>query len=443
MAKPADSAVPADSPGIPGRWLVLALVALDYFLLYSQRNLLGFLEKPLVAGLELTSKEFGWLQPAFNLPYAAAQLGVGFLADRYPRRKVLMGSLLLSVASLALMGMAVGFWDLFAWRVFMGLAQAASVPAIASAMADTYSSRTRSTAISIYLVFTYLGQIPNNTFSGAIADIPIWSVPFTGGTITGWRMALLLAGGLGLFGVFLLWGFFREPPRTEQAPSHDLRSVSLRSSLSTVLRVPTFWGIMAAYALYVWPFGAILHWVAGHLVNQFGISQARANFEFTFWLNVGLVVGLLAAGRLGDYMAERRMDGRVRVQLAGLVLCIPALVFLGLGNNLLLLSLPILAYGIGSGLYQSQLWTSTFEVINPAYRATAIGMLNVSAGITGLWVNPTIGLYKDAYGSVGVPVAALSLFVTASLGLLIFSSLVLLPRDYRGPLRQVPVSAEK
>ena len=70
-------------------------------------------------------------------------------------------------------------------------------------------------------------------------------------------------------------------------------------------------------------------------------------------------------------------------------------------------------------------------------------MLNVSAGVLGFWVNPTIGRYEDAYGSVDVPLAALSLLALASLGLLIFSSLVLLPRDYRGPLRQVPLAGVK
>src|SRR5438128_2292010 len=130
MSNDKANSLDADSPGTPERWLVLTLVALDYFILYAHRQILGYLKKPLMDELHLDSEQFGWLGLAFTMSYAIAQIGVGFLGDRFRRRTVLLGSLLISVVSMATMGLARSFTELMFWRVVMGVAQSASVPAI-------------------------------------------------------------------------------------------------------------------------------------------------------------------------------------------------------------------------------------------------------------------------------------------------------------------------
>src|SRR5260370_13001344 len=114
--------------------------------------MLGFLKKPLSDGLHLTPDEFGWLNPAFYLPYTLSQVAVGYLGDRLPRRTILLWSLSASVLALAGMGLATGFWQMVGLRILLGVGQAASVPAIASALADSFTPRGRSRALSMYLI---------------------------------------------------------------------------------------------------------------------------------------------------------------------------------------------------------------------------------------------------------------------------------------------------
>jgi len=166
-------APPAGGPGTPQRWLVLALVSLDYLVLYGHRSLLGYLKKPLMAGLDLTSDQFGWLNTAFYLPYTVSQLAVGYLGDRLARRTILFWSLLTSVLALAGMGLATNFAEMVALRVLLGVGQAASVPAIASALADSFTDRGRSTAVSIYLVPYNLGLIVAATYGFTTAAMLI------------------------------------------------------------------------------------------------------------------------------------------------------------------------------------------------------------------------------------------------------------------------------
>ena len=91
-------------------------------------------------------------------------------------------------------------------------------------------------------------------------------------------------------------------------------------------------------------------------------------------------------------------------------------------------------YGVGVGLYQANLWAATFEVVDPAARATAIGLLNLTSGLLGAWSNPIIGRITDEGINLGNILASLSVVAAMSLTILAFSTKCLLPRDYRGEL---------
>src|SRR5262249_34009321 len=152
---------------------------------------------------------------AFLLPYTLVQIGVGYLSDRLPRRAVLLLSLLGSAVVLALSGLATLFGQLLALRVALALAQSASVPAIASLIADSFTPRTRSTAIGIYLASYNLSLVIAGRYGGMLADEPEWALPL-GLSVAGWRAAHLLFALVGGFVALLVLALLREPARTEQ-----------------------------------------------------------------------------------------------------------------------------------------------------------------------------------------------------------------------------------
>lgn len=428
--------LPPDSPGTPDRWLVLAVVSMDYFLLYVHRSLLGYLKQPLSSDLDLSGEEFGWLGPAWNVPYAVAQLGVGYLGDRYPRRAVLLGSLVASAVALGAMGLASSFAELVVWRIVLGLAQAPSVPAIASAMADSFTSRTRSTAVGIYLVSYNLGLVLAATLSGRVADTPVWTLALGGQTLTvaGWRLALLLFGGLGGLGALLFLLLFHEPPRAERDAGGG-QSLPFLAALLAVLRVRTFLALLGAFVLTTTAVLAIQLWLPGYLAQRFALRLEEAAFQGTAWIQGGTVAGLLVGGRLADRLARRHQGGRTLVQVVGLALTVPAVVLVGTLDTLPLLAVPMAVYGIGLGFYQANLWTTTFEVVDPAARSTAVGLLNVASGVFGFWCSPLIGSYAGAGGDLGHALAGLGVLLAAALAILGLSSRSLLPHDYRAPPR--------
>ncbi len=417
---------------------MLALVALDYFVLYLHRNLINYFQPPLEADLDIGKFELGLLRWGFILPYCLAQLVVGYLGDRYRRRTVLLASLSGSFVCLGLMALVQSFEALLALRVALALAQSPSVPAIASVVADCFRPRTRSKAIGIYLVSYNFSLVIGGWLGGMVADRELWTLPLgvLGGPdleVAGWRMSLLLFAAFGGLMVLVLMVLFREPARTgaEEDPS-GLGVQSLWSTVGSVLKIPTYRFIATVFVLAAMIIGAVQYWLPRYLTDQFGLNLAQSGLKATIWIQSAAVVGLLLGGRWSDAWAQRWMSGRTLVQLIGLAALGPALLVIGSGNSGPVLVAALIIFGAGTALYQVNMWACTFEVVSSRERATAIGLLNLSSGVFSSWADPVIGHVADSGVGLGSILSFLSLGSVFAVILLLWSIKYVLPRDYRG-----------
>jgi ACS family D-galactonate transporter-like MFS transporter len=428
---------------------MLALVSLAYFILFLHRSLLNYVQPPIKQELAFTDTQLGALRSAWMVAYCVAQLWVGYLGDRFRRRSILLASLLGSAVVLGAMGAAQSFPEMFVLQILLALVQSPSVPAIASTVADCFTPRTRSTAIGVFLISYNFSLVVGGWLGGAVADKKVWLVPV--GTsadavvkVAGWRMSHLLFGAVGAVACAVLLLLFREPARTERVEAAGLGTAGARISTTVLatLRVRTYLMIAFVFTLMNALIGAIQLWLPPFLFKQFHLQLQDAGREATLWIQVGTVVGLFCGGWLGDGWARRFLSGRTAVQVIGLSALVPALFFVGQSHLVLpedpwpLLRAAMLLFGVGVGLYQANLWTTTFEVVDPAARATAIGLLNLSAGVLGFWVNPAIGRYHDSVGGLGVVIADFSIVAAFAVGATVLSMKLLLPGDYRGPLRR-------
>ena len=90
------------------------------------------------------------------------------------------------------------------------------------------------------------------------------------------------------------------------------------------------------------------------------------------------------------------------------------------------------------GLYQANIWLAAFEVVDPAARATAVGLLNLSSGLLILWwADPAIGHVNDWATSQG-DATILNTIIVGTGGIVVVASMLLalamrllLPRDLR------------
>ena len=94
----------------------------------------------------------------------------------------------------------------------------------------------------------------------------------------------------------------------------------------------------------------------------------------------------------------------------------------------------MLVFGFAYGLYAVNLWTTTFDVIGPAARATATSFLNVSTVVVTV-ASPLVGYGKDhRWFCLGEIFPLLSVIAAIGVIFLILNIVYFIPRDYRGPL---------
>lgn len=419
------------------RWLVLLLMALDYFILYLHRSALNNLHVPLIQAFGLDDAQLGGLQMAFLFPYTVSQLFVGYLPDRFSRRTIVLASLLASVATLAGMGLARSMTELVVLRVLLGLAQAASVPAIASLMADSFTPKNRSTAVAIYLFSYNIAVIVAGGLGGGLADLgsvtlPLGPLRTTGVSIAGWQLAIWVFSAMGAVAALVLFLALREPRRAERIENVGLGTggAPFLPTIASVLRVRSYLAIAGAFALFCVVLNAIQFWLPRYFHEAFGLSLEEAGFLATVWLQTGTFAGLLLGGALADFWSRRSIAGRTAVQVIGVAMLIPALLVIGSGDQRTVLIVAMLTLGLGIGLYQANLWTTTFEVIDPAARATAIGLLNV-ASAAGSGGGLVIGAMKDNGYGLGSTIMGLSAVAALGLLMLLLSIKWWLPADFR------------
>jgi len=95
------------------------------------------------------------------------------------------------------------------------------------------------------------------------------------------------------------------------------------------------------------------------------------------------MVGILTGGWLSDAMVASRRHFRLELQAASMLLGVPAILYMGLADSLATTCVAMTAMGICRGLYESNTQASMFDVIAPAYRASAVAMMIMVAFLIG------------------------------------------------------------
>ena len=371
-----------DDRGAHDRWFILSLLFVNYFTLYMHRYILNYIQPPIRAELGLSEFQLNTIAAAFQFFYAFAALFVGYLSDRHRRRTVLIWSLLLSTLAFMGMGLAQGFWDLLAMRILLAITQAANVPAIAGIMADCFTQRNRSRAVSVYLLSSPFSVVVAGWAGGWVADE------------YGWRNAMFAFGTLGIAVVVGLYLCLREPDRIQRDVDRSER-MSLAITLRAVLSVPSFLLLAVAYLLASNVWQQLNFFLPLHVYEHYQTNLAEAGRLSTLAPQIGTVIGLIVGGWLADRWTRRWIGGRFGVQILGLVIAAPAVLVIALVDSQLMIQLALVFCGIGIWLYIPNLWATTFEVVNPAARSTAIGLLNVIAGLLGSWPYLVVGWLRD------------------------------------------------
>ena len=373
------------SPGVRSPRLVLAMLLLVYTFNFLDRQILGILAAPIKADLNLSDAEFGAIGGlAFALLYSVLGVPLAYLADRTSRSRVIAGSLAVWSAFTALCGVATGYWQLFLFRLGVGVGEAGGVAPSYALIADYFPPEKRARALAIYSLGVPVGLAGGTLLGAYIA------------ALIDWRTAFLTMGiaGLVLAPIFAI--VVRDRPRSANAGTDSPPS----AAFAILARKPAFWLLaFASASSSLCGYGLAL-WTPSVLMRSFGFDLITTGQFMGSLFLIGGVSGVFAGGWFADRLGGADRGWYARLPAIAWLITLPTFA-LGLMSPSPWIAWPLLLIPNGLNiLWLGPVTTAVQHLVPREMRATASASFLLINNLIGLGVGPLLmGVLSDALKS--------------------------------------------
>jgi MFS family permease len=289
---------------------------------------------------------------SFALFYAAGGLPMGWLVDRYPRRRVLCLGIIGWGCAQAACGFAGSATQLFAARMFVGVGEASLMPSAHSMISDAFPKSRLAMALSLYSTGALIGAGVSSIVGGVVVQAllshTVIHLPLLG-ALHPWQAVFLVTGLPGLVLAFLIFAT-PEPVRRSPAPSpaggpHRSMWPFLRKRWRLWLSFAmTFGSMNVAYgALIYWQpayFSRFFHWTPAQYGLALGLNSALAGAG-----------GMLFSGAVIDRLFRKGLkDAYFVYYMWALIISTPFVIYALLSANV--------------WVFLSLIWIAQFATVN-------------------------------------------------------------------------------
>jgi MFS family permease len=362
------------------RTALVLLTALN-LLNYVDRSVL-FAVQPLVQSeFHLTNAQVGYLTSAFLIFYMIAAPFVGPLADRFSRKKIIVGGAIFWSGLTLLTAVTHTYTELLIRHTLVGIGEATFVTIAPTFVSDLFPEEKRGRILGIFYLAIPVGTAAGYLLGGHLGVSHGWRFPFYIAAAPGFLLALAIL-------------FLHEPERG-QFDKHPEKETPERSSILGLVRNPAFWTATLGMATMTFAMGGIQVWMPTFLSRARGYTLESANFMFGIIIVLDGIVASLAGGWLGDYLLPRMKGSYYLVSAASMALGIPFMI-VALFNRgpLMLPALAISAFFLL--LNTSPLNAAVINSVGAHIRATALAVNIFMIHILGDVPSPTLmGVVAD------------------------------------------------
>jgi MFS family permease len=345
--------------------------------------------------------QLGLIGSAFMWVYAAGAPFAGWIGDRFRRKDLILGGCLFWSFVTITTGWCSKLWHFVTVRAVEGFGETFYFPASMSLTSDYHEPRTRSRALAFHQSSVYIGTIVGSWLAAWFAE---WR---------GWRVGFYFFGAMGMVLAVVLYKFLREPkrgasetPEVDTQPASEKR-LSIGETLRVIFRTPATPLLMLAFVGANFVATIFLTWTPTFLVEKFQFKLTTAGLSGTVFIHLASACSVPLAGWLADRLRRQFRGGRMLVQAIGLVAGSAFVFIVGTTSSASTLLVAMSIFGFCKGFYDSGIFASLFDSIEPRARGSAAGLMN-TVGWGGGALGPLFVGLASKYGSGATEVENMS-----------------------------------
>ena len=375
--------------------VVFAPFAAGYFLSFFFRNVNAVISKDLAREFSLAPSDLGLLTSMYLLAFAAFQLPLGVLLDRYGPRRVVAALMCVAAAGALTFALARDFTMLAVGRALLGLGVSAGLMGAIKAFTLWFPLSRLASLNGFYLAVGGLGGLSATAPAEALLG------PF------GWRALFL---GLAAFSLLVAALIFTVVPEKE-LPGHGATLREQFAAFGEIFASAPFWRIasalVATHATYLAMQGL---WLGPWLYDVAGMERP-AVAAFLLLTALAYTAGSVFFGVTGDRLARAGIS-RMTTLKAGLVASFAMFALLGAGvQQGLGAVLALYGFTIISGALAYPLMTALFAPEMTGRVNTASNVLMFGFAFAFQWgIGAVLRLFPaagDGYAPAGYAAAFL------------------------------------
>lgn len=380
------------------KWELLGLLCLAFFFHQGDRAIYGVVLPQIRGELKLTDEQLGFVGTVLFFTLAVMMPFAGYFGDMLRKKWVITGAVLFWSTSTMFTGLSRGIVSLTMLRsVATAGGESFYAPAAYSLLAKFHKT-TRAIAMSVHQAALYIGVMVSGYLGGYIADQ--W----------GWRAAFYVFGAAGI--VLGLVFIFRlkdgedhhvDKPRPAREPWENPLKM-----LGILFRKPTAIMLTIGFTAIVFVNNAYVIWAPEYLHQKFDLSLTLAGGNSMFYHHITALIGVLIGGTLSDAWVKKFTGARMTMQTVSMLLGAPAIVIMGLAQTQVGVYAAMAVFGLFRGLYESNTHASLFDVIEPKFRGSAVGVMVMLAFLVGSMAPWLMGYLSGELSMNGEPARGLS-----------------------------------
>jgi MFS family permease len=386
--------------------IVFCPFAAGFFLSFFFRNINAVISKDLVAEFALTPANLGFLTSMYLLAFAAFQLPLGVLLDRYGPRRVVAALLCVAAVGATTFGLGQGFVALSIGRALIGIGVSAGLMGAIKAFSLWFPLSRLASLNGAYFAIGGTGGL----FATAPAELLLeeygWRPLFTG---------LAFASLLVAVAIFLLVPE-KKLPIQETTIGEQIRG------FDRVFRSVDFWRIALPLIIVQGSYYALQGlWLAPWLVDVVELDL-RSAANYLFITATAYTIGSVVFGMTSDRLADIGIP-RTLVYKCGLLVSFLAFVLVAMGVETALgVVLTIYAFSAMSASLAYSLLTFNFPASMTGRVNTASNVLLFGSSFAFQWgiglILKQYPVIEGRYSATGYTVAFMLLAVAQAITIL-------------------------